>query len=344
MTGTIDMVARPNSDSTFFDAMKRLDSSGYDSFTRSLDVAHSNYDQRVCELVLHPGFSMVIANNVSPDPEPKSFSFRKSPITFSVSLSGHGVVTFFGDSEKKVHVCDNDLYIGYAPNSCGETVSMGNQNHNNVMLMVDTQFLRDLFGAGSIRSLPANYIDMILKAEDVLHAESLPAPPQAIAMANRVVQSTLPPELFKVFACGVGMEMLCIILDHLRTSKERKKVSLSQDDISKLNQVRTILEREIVTPPSIQELCKEVGINEFKLKRGFKQTFGTTVFGYLQKQRVKTAYLSITNDGKNVSECAWDVGYTNVSHFIAAFKKHFGVTPGAVAKESRIKNRMQLAG
>ncbi|TIH20255.1 AraC family transcriptional regulator [Marinifilum sp. JC120] len=336
MNSTIDMVVQQNMDSTFFGALELLNSKGYNSFTRSLDVSHTNYAQGICELTLNSGFSMVIADNVAPDPEPKYFSFKKSPLVFSVSLSGHGIVRFYGDSGKEVHICDNDLYIGYAPNSCGETTSMRNQKHSSVMLMTDPQFLYDLFGTRLVQSLPANFVEMILKNDDTIHAESLPAPPQAIALADRVMRSTMDPDLAKVFACSAGLEMLCVILDHLQENKDGKKIPMSQDDITKLHQVRMIIKNNIVTPPSLQDISREVGINEFKLKRGFKQAFGTTVFGYLQKQRVKTAYLSIINEEKNVSECAWDVGYTNVSHFIAAFKKHFGVTPGTIAKGYRL--------
>ncbi|MFV0421633.1 helix-turn-helix domain-containing protein [Oleidesulfovibrio sp.] len=336
MASIIDMVVQPSLNNTFFGALEQLGSKAYKSFIRSIDVSHSNYAQGVCELTLNSGFSMVTADNVAPDPQPKSFAFKKSPIVFSVSLSGYGVVKFFDDSKREIHVCDNDLYIGYAPNTCGETVSMGKEQHSSVMLIADPQFLQDIFGTKLIQSLPANFVDIILKNGQSLHAESLPAPPQAIALADKVMRSTLAPDLFKVFAYSTGIEMLCLILDHLQECQKTKKIPLTQDDISKLNQVRMLMKNNIVTPPSLQDLCREVGINEFKLKRGFKQVFGTTVFGYLQKQRVKTAYLAMINDGKNVSECAWDVGYTNVSHFIAAFRKHFGVTPGAVAKGFRM--------
>lgn len=338
MTGILDMALPAKGSGSFFEALESLSANEYESFTRTVDTAHSNYSQGIRELSLRSGFSIIMADNVAPDPKPKAFSFKKSPMVLSISLSGHGVVRFAHAAAKEIHIRDNDLYIGYAPNCCGETISSGEQSHSSVMLMVDPRFLRDLYGAPLIASLPGPLRTIILQEEGGLYAHSLPAPPQAVALADRMLRTSLNPELFKVFACSAGLEMLCVVLDHLQDKAQADQPPLSREDLHKLDLVRQRMENDIVTPPSMQELCREVGMNEFKLKRGFKQAFGTTVFGHLQRQRVKTAYLSLVNDGKNVSECAWDVGYTNVSHFISAFKKHFGVTPGAVAKGYRVES------
>jgi hypothetical protein len=81
---------------------------------------------------------------------------------------------------------------------------------------VDPRFLRDLYGAPLIASLPGPLRNIILQEEGGLYAHSLPAPPQAVALADRMLRTSLNPELFKVFACSAGLEMLCVVLDHLQ--------------------------------------------------------------------------------------------------------------------------------
>ena len=70
-----------------------------------------------------------------------------------------------------------------------------------------------------------------------------------------------------------------------------------------------------------------VGTNEFKLKVGFRSIFGTTVYGYLSDHRMEHARKMLTVDKVRIKEVAVEVGYSNPSHFIAAYKRKFGVTP-----------------
>ena len=81
------------------------------------------------------------------------------------------------------------------------------------------------------------------------------------------------------------------------------------------------------TPPSLLELSKIVGVNEYKLKRGFKEMFGDTVFGYLSGARLEIAKNDLLKSKKSVSEISSELGYSAVQHFSNAFKKKFGFSP-----------------
>jgi AraC-like DNA-binding protein len=81
-------------------------------------------------------------------------------------------------------------------------------------------------------------------------------------------------------------------------------------------------------PPTLSELAKAVGINEYKLKKGFKETFGNTVFGYLADTRLELARIELFEKKKSVSQLAFELGYSSIQHFSNAFKKKFGVSPG----------------
>jgi AraC-like DNA-binding protein len=64
-----------------------------------------------------------------------------------------------------------------------------------------------------------------------------------------------------------------------------------------------------------------------KLKEGFKEVYGDTVYGYILDQKMEYARQLLDNGQNNVNEVGLKVGYSTASHFISAFKKKYGTTP-----------------
>ena len=102
-------------------------------------------------------------------------------------------------------------------------------------------------------------------------------------------------------------------------------------DVQKMYEVRDMLTAQLDTTPSITELARAVGTNEKKLCYGFKEVFGTTVFGYLYDYKMELAQQLLLHTDKNISEIAFACGYEYVSHFSTAFKKKFGRSPKQVS-------------
>jgi AraC-like DNA-binding protein len=94
-----------------------------------------------------------------------------------------------------------------------------------------------------------------------------------------------------------------------------------------INEARNILEQQYQDPPGIRELASRVGMCETMLKAGFKSLFGTTVFGYLFDYRMDKALHLLTRTAMNIAEISEQSGYEYQSHFTAAFKRKFGITP-----------------
>ena len=80
-------------------------------------------------------------------------------------------------------------------------------------------------------------------------------------------------------------------------------------------------------PPTLQELSSEIGLNIKKLKEGFKQIYGETVYGYLLDHKMNEARRMLNAKQHNINEISLRLGYSTSSHFISAFKKKFGTTP-----------------
>lgn len=103
---------------------------------------------------------------------------------------------------------------------------------------------------------------------------------------------------------------------------------LSNDlDREKIIRAREILLQHIGEPLTIKELSRKVAINECYLKKGFKELFGTTIFDFYQGQRMEHARYLLYEKGLSVTEVSMLLGYSSISHFSTAFKKHTGLKP-----------------
>lgn len=102
---------------------------------------------------------------------------------------------------------------------------------------------------------------------------------------------------------------------------------LKPKDIEYLHEARLYIERHYQTPCTIIDLARIVGINQTKLKSGFRELFGTTVFGYLKELQMEKARQLLQEEKLYVSEVADQLGYKHPQHFAAAFKRKFGILP-----------------
>jgi len=98
-------------------------------------------------------------------------------------------------------------------------------------------------------------------------------------------------------------------------------------DREKISLAREILLEHIGEPLTIKELSRKVAINECYLKKGFKEMFGTTIFDFYQSQRMEHARYLLYEKGLSVTEVSIMLGYSSISHFSTAFKKHTGLKP-----------------
>jgi AraC-like DNA-binding protein len=102
---------------------------------------------------------------------------------------------------------------------------------------------------------------------------------------------------------------------------------LRADDIERVYHAKEILTGCWEDPPSLLELTRQVGLNDYKLKQGFRQVFGTSVCGYLQHYRLERAKQLLAEERLSIAGVAQRVGYASQSHFCYLFKRQFGVTP-----------------
>jgi len=102
---------------------------------------------------------------------------------------------------------------------------------------------------------------------------------------------------------------------------------VDEENVRKIRNAKQIMLERMINPPSLQDLADEIGLSLKKLKEGFKQLYGSTVYQFVLDHKMNHARQLLGKGSYNVNEVALQLGYSNSSHFIDAFKKKFGTTP-----------------
>ena len=93
---------------------------------------------------------------------------------------------------------------------------------------------------------------------------------------------------------------------------------VDEENVMKIRKAKAIIISRMTEPPGLQELSEEIGLNIKKLKEGFKQIYGDTVYGFLFDYKMEYARKLLESEQCNVNEAGLKVGYSTASHFIAS--------------------------
>lgn len=199
------------------------------------------------------------------------------------------------------------------------------QEHQELCLELDRERLCELAGS---RQLPA-LVERVWASAESYPFELLAAPPAAFRLLDEIVHCDARGGTRQLHLEAKGLELLATWVDHLEEEREAS-ARLSAHDIERLERAQRILLSRMTAPPRLSELARLAGLNEAKLKAGFRTHFGETVFGCLRRHRLEEARRLLAQGRYNVSEVAVRVGYENPSKFAAAFRARFGVSPSRV--------------
>jgi AraC family transcriptional regulator, transcriptional activator of the genes for pyochelin and ferripyochelin receptors len=188
--------------------------------------------------------------------------------------------------------------------------------------------LQELMGAAA---LPSS-LQRVVSNELAYGIESQPMTPELFRLLDEILYCDASGASRQLYLEGKGLELLALLIDRLEETERASSSRLSQTVIDRLQVARQILLARLETPPSLPELARRAGLNEAKLKAGFRVLFGASVFAYLRRERMEEARRLLRARNYNVTEVAARVGYSNPSKFAAAFRKQFGMSPSAGAR------------
>ena len=165
--------------------------------------------------------------------------------------------------------------------------------------------------------------------------------PSSMGMvARQLMQCELRGPAKQIYLTSKALELTALVMDQLGGKESLLHVPDSPvlpgfKEREQLDLARKILDQHFDAPPGLALLARQTGLNQTKLKKGFKQLFNTTVSAYVLGRRMETGQTLLKKGDTTVSEVAFRVGYANRAHFSRAFTRYFGCTPVSVLKRSR---------
>ncbi len=182
----------------------------------------------------------------------------------------------------------------------------------------------------SLFSLEANYISFLNEdnKEKKYYKDGEISPSMAIVL-NQLINYNLNQSIKQLYFKGKAYEILSLYFNRNEDTNNIEQCPFLADEanVIKIRKAKDIIVSKIAEPPSLQELADEIGLSLKKLKEGFKQIYGDSVFSFLFDYKMEVARKLLESGDNNVNEVGLKVGYSTSSHFIAAFKKKYGTTP-----------------
>ena len=181
----------------------------------------------------------------------------------------------------------------------------------------------------SLFSQDANYITFLSDENKgkKYYKDKITSPSMAIIL-TQLFNYNLHSSMKQLYFKGKIYELLSLYFNKSEDpSLEQCPFLVDEDNVAKIKKAKDIILSRMAEPPSLPELADEINLSLKKLKEGFKQIYGDTVYSFLFSHKMDYARKLLESNEHNVNEVGLKVGYSTSSHFIAAFKKKFGTTP-----------------
>ena len=179
----------------------------------------------------------------------------------------------------------------------------------------------DLLGEGKT----AMDLRQILEGHDALNKIMFITPLMCLII-NQISNPSSRGASWSFFMTAKVLELVdCILNSWNKTTGALPPVTPFDRDC--VRRAQAILEDNLENPPSISELASRVGVSAAKLKQVFPRACGMPPYSYLRKLRMEKAFRLLGDGSATITEVAYDVGYSSISHFSKIFADHFGMRP-----------------
>ena len=158
--------------------------------------------------------------------------------------------------------------------------------------------------------------------------DNLPFTSSIAVVLSQILQAKVHDSMKSLYFKGKVYELLSLYFNKNEDpSLEQCPFLVDEENVRKIRKAKDIILERMSDPPSLENLATEIGLSLKKLKEGFKQLYGDTVFAYLLDHKMEEARRMLDSQKFNVNEVGLKLGYSTASNFIAAFKKKYGTTP-----------------
>lgn len=251
----------------------------------------------------------------------KGNTVAERTVAVSFQLSG-SMFTRFAGIRSALNMQQATHNLVFIPQAGDEHRMPGNARVHALQINLDLEFFKASIGCANKWSeqVQHNLYHGIPFAAGETSFSVTPAMRQVIQTLHSLPDTPMRQLLFQ----SKVLELLAMQFDQFAPASSS---TVSDDEAHQFYLLKQFLDDHFLEQFSLSDLCRQFFLNEFKLKRGFKQLYGTTVFGHLRRLRMEHALQCLRNRNVSVDQVAAELGYDHPQHFSTAFKKHFGYAP-----------------
>ena len=154
--------------------------------------------------------------------------------------------------------------------------------------------------------------------------------PELLSIYHRIENCSLTGPAFDLWMQGQGLSAFGYLMQYVQNYTLHQNATLQEDEKNAIVLAKKILKASMEHPPTLAELCRQVGLNKNKLQIGFRNTEGKSFAQYLRAIRMEQALELLEDRSLTVDEIAHTVGYRGKANFYQAFSQTFGSTPAAI--------------
>ncbi|NER00932.1 MAG: helix-turn-helix transcriptional regulator [Cyanothece sp. SIO2G6] len=278
---------------------------------------------------LRPGLEVALRDIEFPEPfvAEVSESLDWNFVEFTSSLSGHAKAVTKG-TQDEYYITPKQSRVSFFKDYSGWTECQSRQPMLNVEINVTVPVLNALISGHPTQLSPA-LSDVLEGTSTRTFSHSQTMDRVVLQAAEQILNCPYQGLTRRLYLESRAIELIALQLSigHFDPTNAPVYRPLKANDVDCIYHARDVLLKDIENPPSLGALAQQVKLNDYKLKQGFRQVFGTTVFGYLYHYRMERAKYLLETSHLTVTEVAQAVGYESATSFSAAFKKRFGGPP-----------------
>ncbi|WP_256009724.1 helix-turn-helix domain-containing protein [Desertivirga xinjiangensis] len=317
----------------------RIASSDFDDITsilgKSKDVSSSGDLHRIVlpdlkgdivynEQILGHHLSILQSNYVMTDDVIISGKGESSLLEIQFNLSDRDI--FYKSKDGKEHIAPgrsgNISYLSAEENQA-EILFRKGLSYDTFDVHLPVSLLNQYEGESKTLDTFLNLIQKDISCQ--LLSKSIRVSPGIYNTINHIKNCTFEGLTRRVYLESKIFELIAML--YAEFENEQHDFNLSAADRERILWAASLIQENLNHSFTILELSRTVGINQTKLKTGFKSIFGHTVFGYLQEIRMEQAKTYLLDTSLSVHEIGLLLGYQNTSNFSVAFKKVHGFSP-----------------